>query len=438
MARRSSAARSSRSRTGGSGRLERGPRVRSDGKVEAPCPQCGTRYRVSEDALDEKLECQSCHRVFFPKTTAGKRANKQDYTKVYVGFGIAALLIVVTFALMSSDTEPEVKPKPKVVDTGPQFTIGTHPRTAQVVKWAQAVRSDGQLVLDSHSDLPALATFLGIESSAPSDVFAALRTDARTQWLRDLECTSGSLLSEAMMSSATGTCVVYLVPEPGNKDYRNDDRAELNVQFRMEGDQVKVQSWEIARHIMRLTPDPNRKTIAVNKNIKAAENVEITDSAGTRKVLESEPGPMPHWEKADAALRAKVDEVVAGVLRSVDSDGPPLARFTLKIQSLEDRKAAVPRALNAMYELYGDVNANKMKISQLDRALRDWTGYAVNFQVADSSDPAKDKKERESCVRQWFGFWWRFSESGLEDFFDMRENLEEPLESEKDKDGNKK
>ena len=82
-------------------------------------------------------------------------------------------------------------------------------------------------------------------------------------------------------------------------------------------------------------------------------------------------------------------------------------------------------------------NANKMKLSQLDRALRDWTGYANNFQVRDSGDSGRDKKERESCVRQWFGFWWRYSGSELEDFFDMRENLDEPLEEEPDKDKKK-
>lgn len=385
---------------------------------------------MSQEALDEKLECQECHRVFFPKTTAGKRANPQDYTKVYVGFGIGALFLVILFAVMSNTgSEPAQPPVRKPVVEAEIFTRGTHPRTQQIVNWARAVREDNHLVISTYSDMPALAAMMELDSSDSHAVIAALQTHPSTQWIRDLECTSGSLASDDHMESSTGKCVIYLVPERGNKDYRNDDRAELELEFRMENDQVKVGGWKIVRHIMRLTPDPNRKkTFVANKDIEHAKTVEISDSMGTREVMESEPGPLPHWEKADAALRAKVDEVIAGVLRSAEPDGPPIARFTLKIRSLEERKAAVPRALNAMYELYGDVNANKMKLSQLDRALRDWTGYANNFQVRDSDDPARDKKERESCVRQWFAFWWRYSSSELEDFFDMRENLDEPLE----------
>lgn len=446
MARRSSAAsRSSRSnRAGGrsGGRAERGPRARTDGKVDAPCPQCGTRYRVAEEALDIKIECQECHRTFFPKTTAGKRAVATDNTKVYVGFGIGAVLIVITFALMSGNNDDKPKqPKPTVARET-VYTPGTHPRTAQIVKWAQAIRSQNDLLITTHTDMAKVAPLVEAASSQTQDVIAALLKHPSTQYLRNLECNSGTLAGQADMTAASGMATLFLVPPAGSKDYEND-RAEIELTWHIENEQVKVEGWKITRKIIRLTADPNRKGVAVNKHIARAENVEITDSAGTRKVMESEPGPVPHWEKADAVLRAKVDEVIAGVLLSADDsrDPPiPLARYTLKIRSMEERKAAVPRALNAMFELYSDVAANKQKISQLDRALRDWTGFATNFQVADTGDAAKDKKLRESCVRQWFGFWWRYSNSGLEDFLDMRENLDEPLEGEPgfDPDKNKK
>lgn len=386
---------------------------------------------MSVEVLDDPLECQACHRVFIPKTTAGKRGKQQDNTKVYVGFGIGALFIVITFVLMSGgSSEPKKAPAP--VQNAPRnpYTKSSHPRAQQIAAWAAAFHGPApdRLTISQRSDLQALATMIEMPdagTAANQEIVAALLKHPSTQWLRDIKCETAELMSDDMMKTATGNALVYLVPEPGNKDYENNDRAELDVSFTANGDDVQVTGWTIARHIIRKTPDPNRKRIAVNKNIKVAEETQITDSAGTRKVLESEPGPMPHREGTDAALKAKVDEVIAGVLRSADPDGPPLARFTLKLRTLEERKAGVNRGLNAMYELYGDVNGNKMKLSQLDRALRDWTGYAVNFQIRDSDDPARDKKERESCVRQWFGFWWRFSESGLEDFFDMSENLED-------------
>lgn len=141
---------------------------------------------------------------------------------------------------------------------------------------------------------------------------------------------------------------------------------------------------------------------------------------------------MPHWEKATPEQQKMADEVVADIIRSADNSapGPLFNQATMKIQTMADKQATVPRVLNAMYELYADVNANNMKLSQLNRALVAWTGYAVNYQVEAGADPAKDKAQRESCVRQWFAFWWRYH-GDLSEFFDARENLDEPLEDPK-------
>ena len=71
--------------------------VRLDGKIDVSCPQCGTRYRVTEEVLEQKLECQECHRVFFPMTTVGKRVTPPSHTGTYVLFGIIALLVLASF-----------------------------------------------------------------------------------------------------------------------------------------------------------------------------------------------------------------------------------------------------------------------------------------------------------------------------------------------------
>jgi len=86
----------------------------------------------------------------------------------------------------------------------------------------------------------------------------------------------------------------------------------------------------------------------------------------------------------------------------------------------------VPRALNAMYELYADVNSNAMKLSQLDRALRGWTGGAYNFELMGTGDAQKDKALRESCVRQWFAHWWRYSSGDFSEFLEEKEDLDFP------------
>lgn len=410
--------------------------MRTDGKVDISCPQCGAAYRVAEEMLDQKIECTECHRVFFAKTTAGKRAKPPDHTKVYVGFGIAIVVIIALFVVIGSGGGKEPAKKPvATAPKAPQFTLGTHPRTAQLVKWAQAIGTDNQLVATTHSDLGALATALGVDGRDEAAVLAALQAHDSTRYLRELTCDSASLSSEADMTAATGSGVVYVTPKPGDDNYKRNTRGEIAVRFRMDGEQVKVTGFEVKMKPVwnPAKPDPNRKGVIIpDKNIARPDAVEISDSAGTRTVQESKPGPMPHWEKATPEQQKMADEVVADIIRSADNSapGPLFNQATMKIQTMADKQATVPRVLNAMYELYADVNANNMKLSQLNRALVAWTGYAVNYQVEAGADPAKDKAQRESCVRQWFAFWWRYH-GDLSEFFDARENLDEPLEDPK-------
>ena len=87
------------------------------------------------------------------------------------------------------------------------------------------------------------------------------------------------------------------------------------------------------------------------------------------------------------------DKCVADIVASADENSPGglFMRATLKVRSMEEKQAAVPRVLNAMFERYEDPNASNMELSQLNRAIANWTGYAVNYQVRDSGDPAKDE-----------------------------------------------
>jgi hypothetical protein len=176
-------------------------------------------------------------------------------------------------------------------------------------------------------------------------------------------------------------------------------------------------------------PDDSKLSFTPNKDIAKPDVVEVTDSAGTRKVQESKPTPVPHWDKATPEQQVAADKIVADILASAVPDAPGglFNRATLSVRTDEQRKAVVPRVLNAMHDCYTDTVANNMKLNLLNRAMVSFTGFAVNYQVEDSGNAAKDKAERESCVRQWFAFWWRYS-GDLSKWFDTRENLEEPLE----------
>ena len=65
--------------------------------------------------LDEKIECSECHRVFFAKSTAGKRVAAPDHTKAYIGFGVVIVAIIGLFAISGSgNSAPPKKKKPTV------------------------------------------------------------------------------------------------------------------------------------------------------------------------------------------------------------------------------------------------------------------------------------------------------------------------------------
>ena len=428
-----SASRSSSSSRAGKGAAGgRAPKVRTDGKVDVNCPQCGTQYRIAADNLDAKIECQECHRVFFGKTAVGKRAKTQDNSKTYMIFGGVALALIVGFLVINSNNQNQVsKPKPQVETKADPYSPSNHPRTAQLVKWAQAIGTDNSLVLQTHSDLAAITTTLGMPAGSDANaVLTELQTNEATKYLRELVCESARLVDEASMEAPTGKGLVFVTPKPGTDDYIKNTRGEIEVAFRTEGQQIKVTGWTVTMKPNRNNkkPDPNNKALPPSKDIAKPAEAEITDSAGTRKVAESKPAAVPHWDKATPEQQAKADQIVADILRSASADAPRglFARTLLAIDTLEAKKAAVPRVLNAMFELYADVNANNEQLTLLDRAMRDITGFSVNYESKGTNDAAKDKALRESSVRQWFAFWYRYANGELDQFIDTRENLDEP------------
>ena len=375
--------------------------------------------------LDEKIECTECHRVFFAKSTVGKRIQAPDYTKVYIGFGVAAVAIIGLFVL-SNGKPPEAPPKPKPKIEVAPYGKGDHPRALGLVQWAQSISSNNQLVLTRNTDLPAMATFLNLENSDAATVMNALQTDKSTELLRRMACDSAMLDTDADMSAATGSGVIYVTPKSGDDMFKKNTNGKFAVTFNTDGDTVKVTSFKMTLEpVYASGKNPNIKTFVGNKDIAKPDSVEITDSAGTRKVAESQPAAVPHADSATPELRAMADEVVAGILAAAVPDAPGYLfnRATMKVRTKEDKKAAVPRVLNAMFDCYGDVIANHQKLILLDRAIYQWTGYAVNYPSAPTGNDEADTKRRQSCVRQWFAFWYRYY-NNLDEFFDSRENLE--------------
>ena len=397
--------------------------------------------------LDEKIECTECHRVFFVKSTAGKRVAAPDHTKTYIGFGVAAVAIIGLFALSGGQSEPPKKPPAPVVEVAP-YGLGDHPRAHSLGKWAEALASNNQLMLSRHTDLTAMALFLSkpvtatatsddsppsnlareaiIADTAPATVMQALLNHESTDLLRTME-SSAWLDADGDMTEPSGTGKIYVTPKPGDDRFKRNTRGTFEVTFNADGDTVKVSSFKlIQKPIFNAGKDPSMRTFVGNKDIAKPEAVEITDSAGTRKVAESKPTALPHWDKATPEQRTLADEIVTGILAAAAPDAPGALfnRATLKIRGEDNKKAAVPRVLNAMFECYDDVIGNHQKLILLYRALYQWTGYAVNYPSAPTGNTEADKKRRQSCIRQWFAHWYRYHDN-LDAFFDSSENLED-------------
>jgi len=415
-------------------------RVAKDGKVDAPCPQCGTVYRVHAENLDQVINCQECGKVFPARHTAGRRAHAPDYTKAYVVFGIAALGLVLMFAVLanSGDKQPgKANQAAKApANPGTSYTVGTHPRSGQLLRWAEAVASGNRLVLQTHTDLTAVGKLLGAPYGDADAALKAIASHALTAPLRELGPVSAVLASEADMTAPTGTGILYVVPKPDDARYRKDTRGELELTFRKETDeQIVVTGWRVKTEPVRAagqgkqdeTPKPADDGLGALAGDKPAQ-VEITDSAGTRKVAETTPQALGHWPKATPEQQKFADQIVADILFSL-SDEPGAAgkftRATLQVRTLEEASAVVPRILNAMFELYEDPNANNDKLSQLNKALYAITGWSVNYQVRSSEDPAKDKAERQSCVRQWFA-WYQQNQANVLRHREAEETGDEP------------
>ncbi len=233
--------RRSRSSSSARGRADAGPR--DDGKVDICCPQCGARYRVAPDTLETKIECSDCHRVFYGKNTVGKRI-APDNTKAYFGFGAAAVILIGVFIAMASSGDKKAKPTAPPTAKAPTYSLGDHPRTHQLVKWARAIATDNRLVQKTHSDLTAVGKQLNIIGvTDPVTVMKELQSHESTRYLRELQCESGMLVTQADMTGATGRGIVYLTPRPGDDTYLNKVRGEIVVEFRMEGEQVRVTGW---------------------------------------------------------------------------------------------------------------------------------------------------------------------------------------------------
>lgn len=218
-----------------------------DGKVRVSCPQCGTLFRVAEDVLDSKIECSECHRVFLARNTVGKRVAPPSHTKAYAIFGVVALLLVVSLvALMNKGNKGPAGPVAAAPDKAKKAPTRTnHPRAQQLLTWAQAMGNDNRLVILTHNDTVALQKRFQVAPGDRDALCAAILKNDSTKVLREMHAESASLADDASMTGKTGKGRIFLTRPAGTDVYAEGATGEYEVEFRMDGEQIKVTDWTL-------------------------------------------------------------------------------------------------------------------------------------------------------------------------------------------------
>ena len=406
------------------------PRPAVDGKVNVFCPQCSAEYRIPGEDMDNRIRCRHCQRVFSPRATLGARRRPQPGALTFIWATVGAVALIGLGVLIKSLATPTPVTN-RVAQQQP--SIGpSNPRVQAVRRWVDAVAAGNSFGIEYGADLAALVKFLEIptersyHNAFPDErreltakVREVLATGERARVLREFEMTTGQLQNRTMLNSAQGRVLIDLQPRDPHK-YRGN--ATVAIDFTMEGVKPGVTGWEVqfAPHVVetaRDLPQQSAGSDAVGPHgVGTAEQRGHPEIALPRSshttfrgkevlILESELVPLSHLADTDPLLRAEVDRLIGDLL---DLDGPG-ALANRSIQRLSQiGRAAIPRLLNQFHELSSDLEANNLKLTRVDRALRVMTGRAFEYEPGSHLTQREELEEqRLSALKQWYAWWYR-------------------------------
>ena len=416
-------------------------RARKDDKVDIYCPQCAAHYRIPEESVDSKVTCRECTRTFFAKTTVGQRTRPPDNSKTYIGLGVTALVIIAGLVAISwPDPEPR-RSKPLIRGTNAlsELDLKQEKRRGQAIQWAGFMGDSDMIGIRSMTDVKALAGQLGVQPDLTGDAFDSAflehaKRDDCTRLLFEMKCT-GAEVSRQATENDGGPATLYMIAKPGDPTYDKVAGARIEIQWRLaEGGQMIVNGYQLTvPPVIRGRRPGSGNRIKPSEDVEAPETREISLGGETIKVYESPPAPLGHLKGTTPEQQARIDELVAQLIHSADPESPGylFSRATNALDKLvvlqedgKERKPAIPRLLNALHDFYPDVMANNDKIRQVTRALLRLTGmqFAYDFR---GDQPAK-KPARESSIRQWFAWWWRYANDSHTEAIDKEEDLDSP------------
>ena len=424
-----------KSRTGA--RATTTPKPARDGKVNIFCPQCGAEYRIPHNAVDQRVQCRHCHRLFSPRATFGARRRPQvgAATFIWSGVGIIALIGLGVLIKSIGTRQPAARPvaTPRAVDIG-----WSNPRIAAIRRWINAVAAGESFGIETGADLAELQEFLAIpserrfRSAFPEErkeltakILDALATTEQTLVFREFEMTSGQLGDQSMAESSTGKAILYFEP----RDPRVRGTATVSIDFRMDGRTPLVTRWEVLSAPEIATATPEGTTRDADPGDAAETHPEISEPQSVKALLsgsrvtinESELVPLDHLPDTPQELRTEIDTLIATLL---DIDGPG-ALANRAIDRLDDiGRPAIPRLLNQFQALAADLDGNNFKLTRIDRALRVMTGRAFGYNPGTHLvQIEKITEQRISALKQWYAWWFKYHDRDYAAIIDKQESL---------------
>lgn len=429
------------SRAGAAASSGPGPKQGRDGKYEVACPQCSTVYKMPEQMLEAKFTCRNCSRAFFPKSTGGRRTAKarQSDTKPFIIGGVLLLgLIVVGVVisnLSSSDKNAnagarrQLPPPPPLGEANPRVKAG--------IDWLVACANNDSFRFANTADLEAMKARFGAwpERSWPSiqnreyidlakAILAAMAEDEDAKPLLAIDAPTSGSIPEAEALAEAGRVKVFW--NMSKQEAYVDDRGDLLLDYRMIDGAPKITSYMWA-------PKPRGRKIKsqvsasgvgpAHEEIEAPTIVEREVGGQVHEIAESPIIALDHLEDTPAELRTEIDALVEQMLDH--SDGRNFNRAVDRLKKIG--RPAIPRLLNKINDLKGDLDGNNIQLSQVVRCLRAMTGSAFAYPVANSPlDPAPKKTEAErlSSLRAWFAFWYSYHAGDYEAAIKSDEELE--------------
>jgi len=405
-----------------------------DGKYEIKCPQCATVYKMPEQSLEAKFTCRNCDRTFFPKTTGGRRASAaaaQNQAKPFIIGGVLLVGLIVVGVIISNVSSGNTSAKSKRKQVDEVVADATNPRVDAGISWVTACATNDAFRFAQYSDLGALQAKLGVWPERPfatipstdytdlaKAILEAMPENEDAAPLRELETPGSGSIDEKQARAAAGKVTVYW-----NMDAKEGwaaGRGQIHLSYTYANGVGRISDWMWDGRPRLARPKGGGKFVA-HDQIAAPTQTEMEIDGQLMTIRESPIIPLDHLEDTPEAQRVEIDRLVSLLLD--DSRG---GNFNQAVDALKKiGRPAIPRLLNKIHELHGDLTGNNIQLSQLVRCLRVMTGAAHNYPVADhlKPNPQATSAERLSSLRQWFAFWYRYHKGEYDELIDKDEDL---------------